>query len=75
MRHSVFKTPDLLVQSQTHISDAEPWQVLRERATAARRARELAEEEEERKRRDAAAAKLRALEERIKAREAEMYVV
>ena len=47
--------------------------MLRERATAARRARELAEEEEERKRRDAAAAKLHALEERIKAREAEMY--
>ena len=39
----------------------------------ARRQRELEEEEAERKRRDAAAAKLRALDEAIAAREAERW--
>ncbi len=42
-------------------------------AKLARRQRELEEEEAERKRKDAAAAKLRALDEAIAAREAERY--
>ena len=44
-------------------------------AKLARRQRELEEEEAERKRKDAAAAKLRALDEAIAAREAERYLL